>query len=100
LMQREVKNGVRTLDFLKAVSWCQAPAVEEALADVARRTDDPQIKAVLDRRPRKSPWDTASAEWCPPRGARAAPISRRARRCSAHGLDPEPGVRDDIGARG
>jgi HEAT repeat protein len=55
LVQREVKNRVRAADFLKAVSWSQAPAIEEALADLARRTNDPDIKDVLDRRARKNP---------------------------------------------
>src|SRR5262249_52651058 len=39
-MMREVKNGVRTTDFLKAVNWCQEPTVRDALLDVFRRTDD------------------------------------------------------------
>jgi hypothetical protein len=46
-MLREVKNGVRTADFIKAVAWCKAPAIREALAELARRTDDPEIKEVL-----------------------------------------------------
>jgi len=44
---REVKNGVRTADFIKAVSWCQAPGIQEALADIARRTDDETIRKAL-----------------------------------------------------
>jgi HEAT repeat protein len=44
-MKCEVKNGVRTIDFIQAVSWCQLPAIQEALADIAKRTDDPHIKA-------------------------------------------------------
>jgi hypothetical protein len=42
-----VKNGVITDDFIKAVAWCEAPDIREALADIARRTDDPAIKKVL-----------------------------------------------------
>jgi hypothetical protein len=45
--KREVKNGVITDDFIKAVAWCEAPDIREALADIARRTDDPAIKKVL-----------------------------------------------------
>jgi hypothetical protein len=46
-MKREVKNGVRILDFLPAVSWCRAPGIPEALEDLARRTNDPEIQKVL-----------------------------------------------------
>ena len=44
-MLNEVKNGVRTIDFIQAVAWCKLPAIQEALADIAKRTDDPDIKA-------------------------------------------------------
>lgn len=54
-MKREVKNGVRTIDFIAAVSWCMAPPIAEALADIARRTDDPLIKEVVERGRKKSP---------------------------------------------
>jgi HEAT repeat protein len=47
-MKREVKNGVRLIDFIKAVSWCKAPAIQEALADIAKRTDDPEIKKAVN----------------------------------------------------
>jgi len=46
-MKREVRNGVRTLDFIKAVSWCRAPSIQEALTDIYKRTDDAEIKKVL-----------------------------------------------------
>jgi hypothetical protein len=52
-MKREVKNGVRTTHFIKAVSWCTATPIKEALADIARRTDDPEIKAAAERRGKK-----------------------------------------------
>ncbi len=45
--QREAKNGVQTIDFIKAVSWCQEPRIQEALTDIAKRTDDKQIKELL-----------------------------------------------------
>ena len=48
-INREVKNGVQTAEFIKAVSWCTVPAVEEALAEIAKRTDDPAIKEALKR---------------------------------------------------
>ena len=46
-VKREVKNGVITADFIKAVSWSKAPGIPEALADIARRTNDPHIVEVL-----------------------------------------------------
>ncbi len=46
-LKREVKNGVRAADFIKAVSWCQEDVIQEALADLAKRTDDPHIKEAL-----------------------------------------------------
>jgi hypothetical protein len=45
--RREEKNGVQTVQFLKAVSWCRTPVIQEELADIAKRTDDPEIKNVL-----------------------------------------------------
>jgi HEAT repeat protein len=47
-MRRDVKNGVRIRDFIKAVSWCKAPGIQEALAGIGKRTDDPLIKEALD----------------------------------------------------
>jgi HEAT repeat protein len=46
-MKRDVRNGVRTIDFIQGVSWCRVPAIQEALADLAKRTDDPDIKKAL-----------------------------------------------------
>ena len=46
-MQRDVKNCVATVAFIEAVSWCQAATIREALADIAKRSDDPQIKKLL-----------------------------------------------------
>jgi hypothetical protein len=46
-MMRDVNNGVRTIDFIKAVSCCQTPITQDALADLAKRTDDPEIKKVF-----------------------------------------------------
>jgi hypothetical protein len=46
-IKREVKNGVRTTEFIEAVSWCKAAPVREALADITRRTDDPEVKKAL-----------------------------------------------------
>jgi HEAT repeat protein len=45
--KRELKNGVFASDFIKAVAWSKAPGIPEALADIARRTDDPEIKELL-----------------------------------------------------
>jgi len=46
-MECDVKNRVRAIDFIKTVSWCKAPTIQEALADLAKRTNDPAIKATL-----------------------------------------------------
>ena len=46
-MQRDVKNRVETVAFIQSVTWCQSIPIREALADIAKRTDDPQIKKVL-----------------------------------------------------
>jgi hypothetical protein len=47
-IKREVKNGVRTDKFIRAVSWCSAPPIKEALADIAKHTNDPDIKAAVE----------------------------------------------------
>ncbi len=46
-IQRDVKNGVSTVEFIKAVKWCRQPAIKTALADIEKRTDDPTILQVL-----------------------------------------------------
>jgi hypothetical protein len=53
LDRREVKNGVRTDEFIKAISWSAAPEIQDALADIAKRTDDPDIKAALPQRQKR-----------------------------------------------
>lgn len=45
--RRDVKNGVRTVDFIKAVAWSRAPGIQEALAAIAKRTDDETIREAL-----------------------------------------------------
>src|SRR5262249_40746055 len=52
-LKREERNHVHTDWFIKAVSWCKAPAIQKALDEIAKRTDDPEIKKVLAGRPRK-----------------------------------------------
>jgi HEAT repeat protein len=51
--QRDDKNGVATLQFIEAAAWCREPVIKEALADIAKRTDDPDIKRVLDEGAKK-----------------------------------------------
>jgi hypothetical protein len=46
-MLRDVKNGAYTLDFIKAVAWCKAAPVREALAEIAKKTDEPAIKVAI-----------------------------------------------------
>jgi hypothetical protein len=50
-IDREVKNRVRTVEFIKTVAWCTARPIREALAEIAKRTDDPEIKEALKGRP-------------------------------------------------
>lgn len=45
---RDERNGVRTLDFIRSVAWCKEPRIQEALADIAKRTDDKDIKEALN----------------------------------------------------
>jgi hypothetical protein len=49
-MLREVKNGARTSEFIEAVAWCDEPNVRAALGDVARRSNDAQIKKAASRK--------------------------------------------------
>ena len=49
-IKREVKNGVRTAEFIKAVCWCREPEIQKALNDIAKRTDDWEIKKALKNR--------------------------------------------------
>lgn len=46
-MKQTVKNGVRSDEFIKAVSWCKAAPIQEALKDIAKRTNDPEIKKII-----------------------------------------------------
>jgi hypothetical protein len=46
-IRREVRNGVDTADFIRAVQWSKEAAVQDALRDIAKRTNDPQIIAAL-----------------------------------------------------
>ncbi|QEL20686.1 HEAT repeat domain-containing protein [Limnoglobus roseus] len=43
-MLRDVRNRVRTIEFIRAVGWAKAGPVRDALADVVKRTDDPAIR--------------------------------------------------------
>ncbi|CAN5200719.1 hypothetical protein BH11PLA2_BH11PLA2_51050 [soil metagenome] len=46
-MMRDVRNRMRTVEFLKVVSWSKAGAIREAIIDVAKRTDDLEIRKLL-----------------------------------------------------
>jgi hypothetical protein len=46
-MKREVANGVRADELIKAVSWCQDPLIKTALVGIYRRTDDPGLLIVV-----------------------------------------------------
>src|SRR5262249_9262515 len=54
-VKREVKNGVRADEFIKAVAWCTEPEIQKALDYIAKRTDDELIKKALKNRSRKKP---------------------------------------------
>jgi hypothetical protein len=45
--KREVRNGVRTDHFIKAVKWCKDPTIQQALRDLELRTDDQDILTAL-----------------------------------------------------
>jgi hypothetical protein len=46
-IQREARNGVRTVDFIKAVAWSEDPDIRSALVDIAKRTNDKTISEAL-----------------------------------------------------
>jgi len=50
--RRQVRNGVRTDEFIEAVAWCRSrePVIQEALAEIAKRTNDPGIREALGRK--------------------------------------------------
>jgi hypothetical protein len=39
-------------EFIKAVSWCGEPEIKKALDDIAKRTDDKEIKEALKNKGR------------------------------------------------
>ncbi len=41
--QREAHNGVRTHEFVEAVSWCREPAIRQAVLSIFKRSDDVDI---------------------------------------------------------
>jgi HEAT repeat protein len=43
LRSLDVRDSDTTKEFIKAVSWCKEPAIRKALADIGKRTDDPEI---------------------------------------------------------
>lgn len=43
VIQREVANGVRAQEFIKAVAWSDDPAIRRELLDILRRTTDPEL---------------------------------------------------------
>jgi HEAT repeat protein len=42
-MLREVANGARTTELLKALTWCKEPAIRQALLDLFLRSDDARV---------------------------------------------------------
>src|SRR5262249_14123614 len=48
--KRQITNGVRAEEFIKAVTWCKTLEIQAALDDIADRTDDLNIKKALEGR--------------------------------------------------
>jgi len=46
-MKREVANGARTTDLLKAINWCKEPLIREALFEIFERTDDAYVVSAV-----------------------------------------------------
>ncbi len=46
-IQREIHNRVGTDEFIKALNWVKTGPVRDALAEIARRTNDPVIRRAL-----------------------------------------------------
>jgi hypothetical protein len=40
---REITNGIEAVDFLKSLTWCDLPAIRDAMFDIFKRTDDDDI---------------------------------------------------------
>lgn len=47
-MKREVTNGVRADKFIGAVRWSKEPAIQEALAELKKHSDDPNILKAIE----------------------------------------------------
>jgi hypothetical protein len=46
-MHREAANGARTVELVKAVAWCEEPAIRDAVRSIVQRTDDPEIRSAV-----------------------------------------------------
>jgi hypothetical protein len=53
-IKRQVENGVRASDFLKAVNWCEEPVIVKALGEARERATDPKIRELFDSPPKKN----------------------------------------------
>jgi HEAT repeat protein len=42
-MLRDVANGLRTIDFLREISWCREPVIRKALFEIFQRTNDVSV---------------------------------------------------------
>jgi hypothetical protein len=45
--EREAANGITTTELLKAVVWCEEPAIREALFGIFQLTDDAEILVAI-----------------------------------------------------
>jgi hypothetical protein len=46
-VKRQVENGVRADDFVRAVTWCGEPAIVKALREARQRATDPKIRELI-----------------------------------------------------
>lgn len=53
---RELANGVRTDEFIKAVSWCKEPRIRSELLGVFKRASDPEVLLCVLPALDKSSW--------------------------------------------
>lgn len=57
LVAERLRSNVKVsmVDLIKAVSWNTAPEIQDALAYIAQRTHDPEVKEALKGRRKKNP---------------------------------------------
>jgi HEAT repeat protein len=46
--KRDAVNRIPTKEFIDAVAWCKEPAIRAALSEIRQRTNDPEMRGILD----------------------------------------------------